>query len=99
MHLYSTILSMHISNKKSIVDAGECDDANINQDKSDNKNELLTSQEKPDFLFWNYTASLNSNETSLDANGNTEIRFGKDYNNLLFLNFKKKITTLPIKNV
>lgn len=34
-----------ISQTKIIVDAGECEDANINQDKLDNKNEFLTPQE------------------------------------------------------
>ncbi len=33
-----------------------------------NKNKLLPFQENPDFVFLNYTASLNPNETSLDAN-------------------------------
>lgn len=36
---------------KVIVDTGECEDANINQDKPNNKIELLTSQEKKRFLI------------------------------------------------
>lgn len=33
-----------------------------------NKNKLLPFQENPDFVFLNYTASLNPNENSLDVN-------------------------------